>query len=190
MDRIYINGEEANFHCPDNHSVRDAELSTLKDNLTAERDLCLTKKLESLSAQNHKLNDSVAELSAIKDNLTELLQTSNDKLSSITKERDLLNANLAQMTKNLRCLFEPNKVCPAGWQMFSCSCYFLSGKPGSWDEGRQDCRDKGADLVVIDSPEERMFLSISINSNMWIGLSDREVEGTWKWVDGTPLTLK
>uniref|UniRef100_A0A3B4UNW4 C-type lectin domain-containing protein n=1 Tax=Seriola dumerili TaxID=41447 RepID=A0A3B4UNW4_SERDU len=82
------------------------------------------------------------------------------------------------------------KTCPAGWRMFSCTCYFLSTQSGSWEKAREDCRARGADLVIIDSPEEQTFLSGFIStSETWIGLSDREEEGVWKWVDGTPLNL-
>ncbi|XP_038577162.1 C-type lectin domain family 4 member E-like isoform X1 [Micropterus salmoides] len=83
-----------------------------------------------------------------------------------------------------------DKSCPAGWRIFLCSCYLLSSKTASWTEGRQDCRNRGADLVVIDSAEEQKFLSdLTTVQTSWIGLTDREMERSWKWIDGTPLTL-
>uniref|UniRef100_G3P049 C-type lectin domain-containing protein n=1 Tax=Gasterosteus aculeatus aculeatus TaxID=481459 RepID=G3P049_GASAC len=80
------------------------------------------------------------------------------------------------------------KTCPEGWTMFRCSCYLLSTRDDSWENGRKDCGDQGADLVIIDSLEEQKFLSSIIKSQTWIGLSDRDIEGTWKWIDGTLLT--
>ncbi|XP_051793886.1 CD209 antigen-like protein A [Acanthochromis polyacanthus] len=74
--------------------------------------------------------------------------------------------------------------------MFSCSCYLLSQESGSWNKSREDCRSKGADLVVINSAEEQTFLSEVASTNTWIGLNDIQTEGTWMWVDGTPLTLR
>uniref|UniRef100_A0A3Q0SY01 C-type lectin domain-containing protein n=1 Tax=Amphilophus citrinellus TaxID=61819 RepID=A0A3Q0SY01_AMPCI len=62
-----------------------------------------------------------------------------------------------------------------------CSCYLLSERSDSWDAARKDCRDRGADLVVIDSSEEQTIT----NTHTWIGLNDKEQEGQWKWVDGT-----
>ncbi|KAF1382914.1 hypothetical protein PFLUV_G00148770 [Perca fluviatilis] len=81
-------------------------------------------------------------------------------------------------------------MCPAEWRMFSSSCYLLSSQPRSWKDSRKDCRERGADLVVIDSSHKQTFISGIINRDTWIGLTDRDEEGTWKWVDGTPLTLK
>uniref|UniRef100_A0A8P4GDI2 C-type lectin domain-containing protein n=1 Tax=Dicentrarchus labrax TaxID=13489 RepID=A0A8P4GDI2_DICLA len=116
----------------------------------------------------------------------------NDKLSSMTEERDLLNASLTEMTKEvdrLQRLPKQKKTCPAGWKMFSCTCYLFSNNSHSWEEGRQDCRERGADLVIIDSSEEQEFVTKNIRKDTWIGLTDRDNEGTWKWTDGTPLTL-
>ncbi|KAF3694511.1 C-type lectin domain family 17, member A Prolectin [Channa argus] len=74
--------------------------------------------------------------------------------------------------------------------MFSYSCYLLSTESGSWTKGREDCRKRGADLVVINSAEEQTFLSAFTRMGTWIGLSDRDEEGTWRWIDGTTLTFK
>ncbi|XP_025999988.1 CD209 antigen-like protein C [Astatotilapia calliptera] len=114
------------------------------------------------------------------------------RLSSMTDERDLLQANLTEKTKEfegLHFLFNQNKKCPGGWTRFNHSCYLLSESSGSWDAAVKDCRDRGTYLVVIDFPEEQNFLSTITIEEAWIGLNDKEQEGTWKWVDGTPLSL-
>ncbi|CAK6973201.1 CD209 antigen-like protein E [Scomber scombrus] len=115
-----------------------------------------------------------------------------DVIRGLTEERDLLNANLTETTEELhqlQNLSKQNQTCPAGWKLFSCSCYLLSSESGSWSTGRQDCREKGADLGVIDSLEKQEFFSTFNEEATWIGLTDRDTEGTWKWIDGTPLTL-
>ncbi|XP_067437221.1 CD209 antigen-like protein E [Thunnus thynnus] len=57
----------------------------------------------------------------------------------------------------------------------------------TWNESRTDCLQRGADLVVVNSEEEQEFIN-RYQERIWIGLADSEREGTWKWVDGTPLT--
>ncbi|CAK6967625.1 CD209 antigen-like protein E [Scomber scombrus] len=116
-----------------------------------------------------------------------------DVIRGLTEERDLLNANLTETTEELhrlQSLSKQKKTCPAGWTMFSCTCYLISTKSDSWEKGRQDCRARGGDLVVIDSREEQDFLTNIAKRPSWIGLTDREKEGTWKWIDGTLLNRK
>uniref|UniRef100_A0A8C7JFP0 C-type lectin domain family 4 member M n=1 Tax=Oncorhynchus kisutch TaxID=8019 RepID=A0A8C7JFP0_ONCKI len=79
------------------------------------------------------------------------------------------------------------KTCPDGWRLWGSSCYFLSTEMKTWEESRLDCLNRGANLVIINSKEEQEFL-FGLNKGAWIGLSDSVTEGTWKWVDGTPLT--
>ncbi|XP_071360914.1 CD209 antigen-like protein C [Trachinotus anak] len=70
---------------------------------------------------------------------------------------------------------------------FSGSIYYISSIKKNWQESRNECLEKGADLMIINSKEEQDFTRY-LKDHMWIGLTDRDAEGTWKWVDGTPVT--
>ncbi|XP_060885031.1 CD209 antigen-like protein E [Labrus mixtus] len=95
------------------------------------------------------------------------------------------------MTKELQrhqSLVNQNRTCPAGWKSFCGSCYLFSNQDTTWQDSRQDCRVRGADLVIVDSFGEQEFITDNIESHTWIGLSDSDNEGIWKWTDGTVLT--
>uniref|UniRef100_A0A674AJA7 C-type lectin domain-containing protein n=1 Tax=Salmo trutta TaxID=8032 RepID=A0A674AJA7_SALTR len=123
------------------------------------------------------------------------LQTS---YNTMTKERDQLQTsynNLAEEIDQLkmkRDLLQKRfsglkQAGPKGWRLFQSTWYYISSEVKSWDESRQDCVERGADLVIINSKEEQTFLT-NLNKRFWIGLTDKDKEGTWKWMGGTPLT--
>ncbi|XP_071263139.1 CD209 antigen-like protein E isoform X1 [Salvelinus alpinus] len=99
------------------------------------------------------------------------------RYNNLTKERD-------QLQREKEDLME--KLSNPGWNKFESCWYFVSTKRKTWSESRMDCLERGADLVIINSREEQRFL-FSLNKGVWIGLTDNKTEGSWKWVDGTPL---
>uniref|UniRef100_A0A671NVV7 Si:ch73-343l4.8 n=1 Tax=Sinocyclocheilus anshuiensis TaxID=1608454 RepID=A0A671NVV7_9TELE len=65
-------------------------------------------------------------------------------------------------------------------------CFFVSSELKSWSDSRQYCRDRGADLLIINTEEKQVSLC-EFSERGWIGLSDTENEGIMKWVDNSPL---
>ncbi|XP_035994585.1 C-type lectin domain family 10 member A isoform X1 [Fundulus heteroclitus] len=112
----------------------------------------------------------------------------NETLFNLTTKLEQLPTDLPEEESGFQGLSKQNTTCPEGWTKFNCSCYQSFGA-GSWDEGREDCISKGGNLVVIDDPEEQTFVSTFAKNPLWIGLSDKETEGFWKWVDGTSLSF-
>ncbi|KAK0146886.1 C-type lectin domain family 4 member M [Merluccius polli] len=76
-----------------------------------------------------------------------------------------------------------------GWLYYDHRLYYISTAKKNWTASRDDCLERDADLVVINSREEQEFVSSLAGYQwFWIGLSDGDPEGTWKWVDGTNMT--
>ncbi|XP_063785890.1 hepatic lectin-like [Pseudophryne corroboree] len=79
--------------------------------------------------------------------------------------------------------------CEPDWLQFDGSCYYLSLVKSDWHKARSACTKKGADLAVITSEREQIFLTTKSAASpsrlFWIGLHDSTDEGAWEWVDGT-----
>uniref|UniRef100_UPI003AB0B35D hepatic lectin-like isoform X2 n=1 Tax=Centroberyx gerrardi TaxID=166262 RepID=UPI003AB0B35D len=109
----------------------------------------------------------------------------------VIKEKNNLQSSYHNLTKERN--DSQKKPCGANcskgeWNIGS-SCYFISTEQKNWEESRQACADRQSHLMIINSKDEQDILNI-LNRSVWIGLTDREQEGTWKWVDGTSLTTQ
>ncbi|XP_047671735.1 C-type lectin domain family 4 member E-like [Tachysurus fulvidraco] len=69
-----------------------------------------------------------------------------------------------------------------GWKVFRQNIYYISIEKKNWIEHREDCIKRGADLVIVNSREEQEFISKYSNTP--------DTEGTFKWVDSSPLTTE
>jgi hypothetical protein len=63
--------------------------------------------------------------------------------------------------------------------------YLVCAAPKKWDDARKTCKDRGADLVVINDAEENAMLASLDLASMWIGLTDAKTEGKFEWVSGS-----
>uniref|UniRef100_A0A9J8AG60 Si:ch73-343l4.8 n=1 Tax=Cyprinus carpio carpio TaxID=630221 RepID=A0A9J8AG60_CYPCA len=106
-------------------------------------------------------------INSLQDNYTDLTQK-NLKLETRVKD---LTAEKKQLQRDFDSL---NKKGPV--------CFFISTELKSWSDSRQYCRDRGADLVIINTEEKQVSFE-----RVWIGLSDTENEGIMKWVDNSTL---
>ncbi|XP_065327299.1 CD209 antigen-like protein E [Pelmatolapia mariae] len=103
--------------------------------------------------------------------------------NNLVKEREQLQKRLEDMTTNRDNLQRKLQDSQHNWVIFNGNLFQVSSEQKSWQQSRQDCLQKGADLMIINSREEQNFVN-QFKKRLWIGLTDSEIEGTWKWVDG------
>ncbi|XP_077950466.1 uncharacterized protein LOC144389485 isoform X2 [Gasterosteus aculeatus] len=179
----------------------------------SEQNVKLIKENQELMKENQELMKENQELSTGKNselkNVIQELKTENQELKeNFTKQiTDLednwekFNVSRAQWTIDSYCPADTSKVrrcsaCQRGWDQTQKSCYVFHNSeapphPKTWEEARENCRGRGADLVVVHDEEEKNVIDgyirdLYVSKGYWMGL--RVEGGTWKWIDGTNLT--
>jgi hypothetical protein len=69
--------------------------------------------------------------------------------------------------------------------------YEFVGEEVEWETAEAAAVKKGGHLAIVNSPEENAFIASHIPNGfnwLWLGGTDRQQEGVWKWVDGTLMS--
>ncbi|XP_073672084.1 uncharacterized protein [Paramisgurnus dabryanus] len=115
------------------------QLQTKYTNITEERDQLLTKYTNITEERDQLLSKS--------ENLT----TKNDRLLT---NNSILNKKREQLTQQINTMMEILNA--AGWIYYQSSLYINSSEWKSWTESRRYCRERGADLIIINNREEQV----------------------------------
>jgi hypothetical protein len=62
----------------------------------------------------------------------------------------------------------------------------------TWHVAKKRCEEMGGHLATIETPEEEAFvlsLMDTIPVPFWLGATDEESEGDWRWIDGAVVKL-
>ncbi|XP_018613168.1 collectin-12-like isoform X1 [Scleropages formosus] len=83
----------------------------------------------------------------------------------------------------------PTRVpgCPQPWKLFRDRCYYFSSERADFEEAEKNCGSRSSSMIIISDMEEQQWVQREAagRSFFWLGLTDREEEDTWRWVDGT-----
>ncbi|XP_053401240.1 perlucin-like isoform X2 [Mercenaria mercenaria] len=92
--------------------------------------------------------------------------------------------DIVKNTKGIECN-EHGPRCPDGWISFQGSCYLFQHTPKDFVRAELLCVEYKAQLVRIDNEIENTFLKDHLkelkDAHYYIGLTDVETEGTFKW---------
>ncbi|KAK3532277.1 hypothetical protein QTP86_015401, partial [Hemibagrus guttatus] len=110
-------------------------------------------KYNNLNREKDQLQTSYNTLTKDKDQLQTKynnLTTERDQLqtryNTVTKEREKLQRDKEELLRFSKLV----SLSTEGWQYFNSHIYYISTKRKNWDDSRQDCRGRGADLVIIN----------------------------------------
>lgn len=87
----------------------------------------------------------------------------------------------------------PAQSCQGEDKEYAGRCYRFVTTPMNWEDARNHCLGLGSySLVTIDGKEEEEWLHVQetalANDQWWIGYTDADSEGTWRWTSGSSST--
>ncbi|XP_076593510.1 perlucin-like protein isoform X2 [Chaetodon auriga] len=84
--------------------------------------------------------------------------------------------------------------CPDKWLHVGDQCFHLDSDRQDWHKSAEKCKEIGGHLAILTTREQHEAVEREgkriggLYTNYWIGLTDAESEGDWKWVDNSTLT--
>ena len=79
--------------------------------------------------------------------------------------------------------------CEENWDKNGNQCYYWSTNTKTWDDAEDFCKEEGANLASVTSKATNDYIAAGLKKHkdhfLWIGGSDKESEGDWKWSDGS-----
>ncbi|XP_042226759.1 uncharacterized protein LOC121869473 [Homarus americanus] len=91
---------------------------------------------------------------------------------------------------------QPTVFCEFPFTALYKKCIFVDPETrGSWNSTRTYCLEQGGDLIKVDSADFMFYLVRYIHENgydhvsYWIGGSDEDNEGDFRWTDGTEMKM-
>ncbi|XP_046698916.1 C-type lectin domain family 4 member M-like isoform X1 [Silurus meridionalis] len=162
-----------------NLTIDKNQLQTRYNNLTTEN-IQLQTRYNNLTTTNNQLQTRYNNLTTTNNQLQTRYNNLTIERNQTQNEKDRLQSKLDFIDTYTR----------LGWTYINSSVYYISTNQKNWEDSRQYCRENGADLVIINNIEEQNFINNLLGKDGvgWIGLTDKDTEGVWKWVDNTPLT--
>uniref|UniRef100_A0A8C3KBI1 Macrophage mannose receptor 1 n=1 Tax=Calidris pygmaea TaxID=425635 RepID=A0A8C3KBI1_9CHAR len=83
--------------------------------------------------------------------------------------------------------------CQKGWMKHGFYCYSVGQLPATFSEAKKICEENKSYLASVRDRYEQAFFTSVIGFNpakyFWIGLSDTEEQGTFKWASGDVVTF-
>ncbi|XP_066267651.1 uncharacterized protein [Branchiostoma lanceolatum] len=77
--------------------------------------------------------------------------------------------------------------CPSGYKISNGVCYRDFGDAKTYSQARQRCADDSGRLAMPKSEAINTFIAGLADAERWIGLTDANSEGTWRFEDGQAL---
>ncbi|KAG7328484.1 hypothetical protein KOW79_008428 [Hemibagrus wyckioides] len=170
----------------------------------------ISSQLAQLQSEYKSLNESRNELKIQHTEDVKKITSLQVNLSSETRlknelrsQKQKLEDDKTKLQSQMSHLEDNCGKCLPNWVLINSTCFYFAVSSTiprrGWDGGRDDCKQNGADLVVIDSKEKqelivgtlkalRYKLPFSYKHGFWIGLKDDHTEGIWKWLNETTLT--
>ncbi|XP_038850077.1 CD209 antigen-like protein C isoform X2 [Salvelinus namaycush] len=118
------------------------------------------------------------------------------KLNSVRGHYVYLCDDYSKLAQSCSKTVRKCRECPEDWIHVDEKCYSFSNDKMDWPSSRDSCTSLGSHLTILHSKEQHDALEKEarriggFDYHFWIGLSDIEKEGDWRWVDNTTLTNK